>query len=154
MAMKKPKAEKTALPFPAQEQSDDDDARRRAILMRRDLEQAEGFSWNNRPRGLVARLRSIAPHRLVSGVIALAMGFAIVIGFLVAMDSGISVPERIVFMQSWGADRTAEDAIRDREEAMDRLRAEVAANRRALEQQQAREKALAAERAAARQATS
>ena len=82
------------------------------------------------------------------------LGFAIVIGFLVAMDSGISVPERIVFMQSWGADRTAEDAIRDREEAMDRLRAEVAANRRALEQQQAREKALAAERAAARQATS
>lgn len=153
MAMKKPKAQKAPMPFPAQEASDDDDARRRATLMRRDLEQGDGFSWNRQPRGLWARLRSVPPHKLASGFIALSMGLAIVGGFLLAMDSGITIPERIVFMQNWGADRTAEDAIRDRDEAMDRLRAEIAANRRAYEQQQVRQKALEAERAAAAQAT-
>jgi hypothetical protein len=154
MPIKKPKPVKLPTPFAAQELSDDDDARRRAILMKRELEQAGGFSWNAEPQGVLDRLRNQPRHKMVAAFLALGMGVTIVSAFLIGMDSGIEVPERIVYMESWGKDRTAEDAVKEREEAMDQLRAQVEANRRAYEAEQARLKALEAERAAARQATS
>ena len=58
MPIKKPKPVKLPTPFAAQELSDDDDARRRAILMKRELERAGGFSWNEAPRGFIERIRS------------------------------------------------------------------------------------------------
>ena len=82
------------------------------------------------------------------------MGATIVSAFLIGMDSGIKVPERVVFMESWRGDRTAQDAIDERDAAMDKLRAQIMENRRVHAEQQARQKALDAERAAARQASS
>lgn len=154
MPMKKPKAVKLPTPFADQSASADDDARRRAILMRRELEAADGFSWNEARPGLVRRIREQPLYKTLFAAGAIGMGAAIVGAFLVAMDSGIQVPERIVYMESWRGDRTAQEAIDEREEAMDKLRAQVEANRRAYEAEQARQKALAAERAAARQASS
>ncbi len=154
MPMKKPKAVKMPTPFADQSTSADDDARRRAILMRRELERAQGFSWNEDQPRFVRRIREQPLYKTLFAVGALGMGAAIVGAFLVAMDSGIEVPERIIYAESWSGDRTAQEAVDEREEAMDRLRAQVEANRRAYEAEQARQKALQAERAAARQASS
>lgn len=154
MPIKKPKKVNLPSPFKRQELSDDNDARRRAVLMKRELENAAGFSWNAPHEGLVARIRSQPLYKTVFAFGAVGMAGAIVLSFLIAMDSGITVPERLVYMESWSGGRTSEDAISDREERMDDLRARVEANNRAYEAQQARQKALDAERAAARQATS
>lgn len=154
MPLKKPKPVRMPLPFALTQLSADDNGRRRALLMNHELNLDEGYSWNRPQQPLLQRLRHLPPHKILGGVLALLMGGVIMVAFLLGMDSGISRPEQIVFMEGWRADRTAEDAIRDREEAMDRLRAEVVANRRAYEEALARQKALEAERAAARQATS
>ena len=154
MPIKKPKALKMPTPFADQQESADDDARRRALLMKRELDEAGGFSWNAPQQGLVARWREQPWHKTVGAFVAAGMGAAIVGAFLIAMDSGIEVPERIVYFESWGGGRTSEDAVSEREEAMDKLRAQVEANRRAYEAEQARLKALEAEKAAARQASS
>jgi hypothetical protein len=154
MPIKKPKAVKLPTPFADQSQSADDDARRRAILIKRELERTEGFSWNEAPVGMIQRLRDQPLYKTLFAVGAMGMGAAIVGAFLVAMDSGIQVPERIVYVESWRGNRTAQEAVAEREEAMDKLRAEVAENRRQYEAQQARARALEAERAAARAATS
>lgn len=156
MPMKKPKAVKIPMPFALAQLSADDKGRRRALLMNHELNLDDGYSWNRlrAEGGLLARLRQTPPHKILGGFLALVMGGVIMAAFLLGMDSGISPVERIVFMEGWRADRTAEDAVRDREEAMDRLRAQVAANRRAYEEALARQQALEAERAAARQATS
>lgn len=154
MPIKKPKPVKLPTPFAAQELSDDDDARRRAILMKRELEQAGGFSWNEPRQGFIARIRNQPRHKVIAGALSLGMAGAIVSAFLIGMDSGIEVPERLVYMESWSGKRTAQDAIDEREEAMDALRAQIMENRRIHEEQLARQKALDAERAAARAATS
>ena len=154
MPIKKPKPVKLPTPFAAQELSDDDDARRRAILMKRELERAGGFSWNEAPRGFIERIRSQPRHKLIGAIGAAAMGSVIILAFLIGMDSGIEVPERLVYMESWSGNRTSQDAIDERDEAMDKLRAQILENRRIHEEQLARQKALEAERAAARQATS
>lgn len=154
MPIKKPKPVKMPTPFAAQELSDDDDARRRAILMKRELEQAGGFSWNEPKQGFFTRIRNQPRHKVIAGVLSLGMAGAIVSAFLIGMDSGIEVPERLVYMESWSGKRTSQDAIDEREEAMDALRAQIMENRRIHEEQLARQKALEAERAAARAATS
>ncbi|MGL6043349.1 MAG: hypothetical protein ACRC1J_05445 [Sandaracinobacteroides sp.] len=154
MPIKKPKPVKLPTPFADQSQSGDDDARRRAVLMKRELELAGGFSWAEPKLGLIQRLRSQPLYKTLFAFGAVGMGAAIVSSFLIAMDSGIQVPERIVYMESWRGNRTAQEAIDEREQAMDVLRAQVAENRRQYEAQQARTKALEAERAAARQASS
>jgi hypothetical protein len=154
MPIKKPKAVKLPTPFADQQASDDADARRRAVLMKRELERAGGFSWNEAQPGLLRRLREQPLYKTLFAILAFGMGGAVVASFLIAMDSGIEVPERIVYVESWRGNRTAEEAVAEREEAMDVLRAQVAENRRLYEAEQARQKALAAERAAARHATS
>lgn len=154
MPIKKPKPVKLPTPFVAQELSDDDDARRRAILMKRELERADGFSWNEPHQGLFTRLRNQPRHKLIAGALSLGMAGAIVSAFLIGMDSGIEAPTRLVYMESWAGTRTSQDAVDEREQAMDELRAQIMENRRLHEEQLARQKALEAERAAARQATS
>ena len=39
------------------------------------------------------------------------MAGTIVSAFLIGMDSGIEVPERLVYMESWSGKRTSQDAI-------------------------------------------
>ncbi len=154
MPLQKPKPVRMPLPFAMPQLSADDNGRRRALLMNREMNQDGGYSWNRPQLGLFERLRQLPPHKILGAFLALVMGCVIMLAFLLGMDSGITPGERIVYMEGWRGDRTAEDAVRDREEAMDRLRAEVAANRRAYEEALARQQALEAERAAARQATS
>lgn len=154
MPMKKPKPVKVALPFAMSHLSSDDSGRRRALLMNRELNLDDGYSWNRQEEGLVARLRHTPRHKILGGLFALVMGASVMLLFLFGMGSGLAPAQRIIFMEGWRADRTAEDAIRDREDAMDRLRAQVAENRRAYEEALARQEALDAERAAARRATS
>ena len=154
MPLKKPKAVKLPTPFADLHASEDDDARRRAILMKRELERTEGFSWNAPRQSLLKRVLTAPLHKKLFALVAMGMGATIVAAFLVGMDSGIKVPTRIIYVESWSSQRTAQDAIDEREEAMDILRAQIAENRRAYEAEQARQAALEAERAAARQASS
>lgn len=154
MPIKKPKPVRMPTPFAVQELSDDDDARRRAILMKREMEAVGGFSWNEPSLGFVARIRNQPRHKVIAAFVSLAMAGTIVSAFLIGMDSGIEAPERLVYMESWAGTRTAEDAVEERDERMNALRAQIMENRRVHAEQQARQKALEAERAAARQATS
>lgn len=154
MPIKKPKQVNLPSPFAKQELSEDDDARRRAILMKRELETAEGFSWNAPSQNMFQRYRAQPLYKKLFALGALGMGAVVVSAFLIGMESGISLPERIVYMESWKGTRSSEDAIADREERMDDLRARVEANNRAYEAQQARQRALEAERKAAQQASS
>ncbi len=154
MPIKKPKPVKIPPPFAPLEQSDDDDARRRALLIKRELSRTEGFSWNQEQPGFIRRIREQPLYKTLFAICAMGMSAGLVSAFLFAMDGGIEVPERVIYAESWRGDRTAQEAIDEREEAMDVLRAQVAENRRVYEAEQARQKALAAERAAARQATS
>jgi hypothetical protein len=154
MPIRKPKPVKLPAPFIDLSASDDDNARRRALLMKRELERTEGFSWNNGNQGLWQRWREAPLYKTLAALVAGGMAAGLVTSFLLAMDSGIEVPERIVYAESWSGDRTAEEAVAEREEAMDKLRAQVAENRRRYEAEQARLRGLEAERAAARAATS
>jgi hypothetical protein len=154
MPIRKPKPVKMPTPFAALELSDDDDARRRALLIKRELSRTEGFSWNEEQPGLIRRIREQPLYKTLFAIGAMGMSAGLVAAFLFAMDSGIEPPISIIYAESWRGDRTAQEAVDEREEAMDVLRAQVAENRRVYEAEQARQKALAAERAAARQATS
>jgi len=154
MPLRKPKAVPLPKPFADLEKSPDDNARRRALLMKRELEQAGGFSWHEPDPGFWARIKAQPPHRKWFALAAVGMGALIVASFVIASDTGMTRPDFVVYAESWRGDRTAEDAVADREERMDALRAEVAANRAALAAAEARQKAVEAERAAARQATS
>jgi len=154
MPLRKPKAVPLPKPFADLERSTDDHARRRALLMKRELDQAGGFSWDEAQPGFWQRMKSQPPHKKWFGAAAIGMGAFIIFGFAAGTNTGMKRPDFIVYADSWRGDRTAEDAIADREERMDALRAEVAANRAALAAAEARQKALEAERAAARKATS
>jgi hypothetical protein len=153
MPLKKPKSPPLPRPFADLAASEDDGARRRAMLMKRELEQTGGFSWNRREPGLVARLRERPLYKTLFALGAVGMGAAIVASFLIAMDSGIEAPTRVIYVESWGAGRTSEDALAERDEAMAGLRARIEAQRAAEEAAAARTRALEAERAAARRAT-
>ena len=65
--LKKPKAVKMPQPFADQHVSEDDDARRRALLMKRELDNAEGFSWNTPQQGLIARWRAQPLYKTLFG---------------------------------------------------------------------------------------
>ena len=154
MPIRKPKPVLIPKPFKDLEKSADEHARRRATLMKRELDEAGGFSWHEPTQSWWQRMRSLPPHRKWFALAALGMGALLVSAFVAASNTGMVRPDFVVYAESWSGDRTAEDAIADREERMDALRAEVAANRAALAAQQARQKALEAERAAARNASS
>jgi hypothetical protein len=154
MPIRKPKPVKMPTPFAQQELSNDEDARRRALLIKRELSRTEGFSWNEEQPNLVRRIRDQPLHKTLFAIAAMVMSGGLVAAFLFAMDGGIEMPTRVIYAESWRGDRTAQEAVDEREAAMDVLRAQVAENRRVYEAEQARQKALAAERAAARQATS
>ncbi len=153
MPLKKPKEVKLPTPFADLEKSADDDQRRRALLMKRELAGMDGVSWNEPPQSWWARLKANPSHQTWGLVGAIGMGALLITAFYVAADTGIEKPEFIVYAESWRGDRTAGDAVEEREEAMDKLRAEVMANRAAVAAAEARARALEAERAAARQAT-
>lgn len=154
MPLRKPKPVRMPMPFADPENSDDSAVRQRAIWMRLEMEDDPGYSWNRPRPSLFQRLIHTPLHKVLSSFIALLMACVIMGAFFFLMDAGIHPPTRLIFMESWSSDRTAADAIRDRDAAMDNLRARIEANRQALEAQEARERALAAERRAARAATS
>lgn len=142
------------MPFSDPEQGADEDARYRAIRMKRELATSEGYSWSAPPQTWQQRLRAWPRQRLLFALMAAGMGVGLVGVFVVASNTGYVPPPRMIYFENWRAGRTAEDAQADQKEAMDRLRAEVAANRAAVAAAEARAKALEAERAAARHASS
>lgn len=118
MPIKKPKPVKLPTPFKDLSESPDDDTRRRAILMKREMERTEGFSWNRpQERGFSARIRS-TPRRMLFGVAAAAMGLLVVASLIFAGNTGFVPSPTIIYANSWSAKRTTEDAVADREEAM------------------------------------
>ena len=154
MPIKKPKAKPRPAPFRDLEKSDDESQRYRAIRMQREMATMEGVSWNAPRPGLWQRIRQQPRHRLVAAILAAGMGMGMVGAFVLAADTGYVPAERLIYFDSWGANRTSADAVADQKEAMDKLRAEVERNRAAVAAAEARAKALEAEKAAARQATS
>ncbi len=154
MPIRKPKAVPLPKPFADLERSPDEHARRRAILIKRELDEATGFSWHEPQQSWWKRMTTQPPHRKWFALGAVGMVAFIIFGFAAGTNTGLERPDFVVYVESWSGDRTAEDAIADREERMDALRAQVAANRAALAAAEARQKALEAERAAARKATS
>ncbi|MFN3371457.1 MAG: hypothetical protein ACK4Z0_08030 [Sphingomonadaceae bacterium] len=133
MPIRKPKPVKMPMPFPALELSEDDAQRRRALIMKRELERTEGFSWTTPRPSLAARIAATPIQQWLAGLAALGMAVLVVAGFLVGMDAGVEIKPRILFVESWSAERSAEDAIADRAEAMARLEAAIEANRARLE---------------------
>lgn len=151
MPLPKPKPVKMPLPFADPEKSSDDTIRQQAIWMKIELQDDPAYSWNRPRRSLWRRILDTPPHKWLSSLMALLMGCAVTVGFLYFMGSGIRIPTNIIFMESWSAERTAEDAVRDRDEAIERLRQRIEANRQAQERELARQQALDAERRAARE---
>ena len=154
MPIKKPKSQPLPSPFRDLEKSGDESQRFRAIRMQREMAAMDGVSWNAPRPGLWQRIREQPRHRFVAAILATAMGMGIVGALVLASDTGYVPEERLIYFNSWGAGRTAEDAVADQKEAMDRLRTEVERNRAAVAAAEARATALERERAAARQATS
>lgn len=152
MPIKKPKAEKLPSPFQDLEKSGDDSQRMRAIRMKQELDTAGGFSWNAPRQSLIRRLLAWPRQRLAFALLAAGMGAGLIGAFALVADTGYVPPPTIIYIESWGADRTREDAAADQKEAMDKLRAEVARNRAALAAAEARARALEAEQAAAARA--
>lgn len=131
MPIKRPKAVKLPLPFADLRKSPDDDVRRRAILMQRDLEGMDGFSWNDRSRQYGGR-RPGAMRRMLFAGGALAMGGVLVGGLMVA-DNVNFIPEpQIVYLENWSGDRTAADAVAERDAAMADFRRRYAAHHEQL----------------------
>jgi hypothetical protein len=113
MPLKKPKAPKLPSPFRDLAASGDSDTRRRAVLMTRELDRAGGFSWDAEQPTLAQRIRrSRARLPFLAG--AAAMGAMLVLGFIVAADTGFRPEPRIVYVDNWSARRTAEEAVADR----------------------------------------
>ena len=154
MPLKKPKTRPLPMPFKDPEHGEDEDARYRAIRMKRELAISEGYSWSAPLLTWQQRLRAWPRHRLLFALMAVAMGVGLVGVFVLASNTGYVPPAQVIYFENWRAGRTAEDAQADQKEAMDRLRAEVAANRAAAAAAEARATAMEAERAAARHASS
>ncbi len=133
MPIRKPKPVKMPMPFPALELSEDDGRRRRALIMKRELERTEGFSWTAPRPSLAARMAATPIQQWLAGFAAMGMALLLVGSFLYGMDAGVEIRPRIVFVESWSADRSAEDAIAERAERMARLQAAIEANRARLE---------------------
>lgn len=133
MPIRKPKPVKMPMPFPALELSEDDAQRRRALIMKRELDRTEGFSWTQPRRSLISRMTATPLEQWLAGLAALAMAVLLVAGFLIGMDAGVEIRPRIIFVESWSAERSAEDALAERAEAMARLEAAIAANNARLE---------------------
>ncbi|MFA7439524.1 MAG: hypothetical protein WCZ66_00995 [Sphingomonadaceae bacterium] len=159
MPLKKPKAVRVPLPFPDNELSKDENKRRRAIRAKRDLEELDGFSWSKKPRRGIAervgdRMRRL-PAQFPFLMAGVGMGGLLILGFVIASDTGLRVGPRVVYAESWGSERTAEDAAAEREAAMEALRQRYAAHNAEIDARAAaqREAALAREREAARGAS-
>ena len=154
MPIKKPKTKPLPAPFRDLEKSEDEGQRYRAIRMQREMAAMEGVSWNAPKPGLWQRFRQQPRHRILAAILAAGMGMGLIGAFVLAADTGYVPGPKLIYFESWGADRTAADAVADQKEAMDRLRAEVERNRAAVAAAEARAKALEAERAAAARASS
>lgn len=137
MPIRKPKPVKMPMPFPALELSEDDAQRRRALIMKRELERTEGFSWTTPRPSLAARMAATPIQQWLAGFAAMGMAILVVGAFLYGMDAGVEIRPRIIFVESWSAERSAEDALAERAEAMARLEAAIEANRARLEAGQA-----------------
>jgi hypothetical protein len=153
MPLKKPKEVKLPKPFADLEQSEDDAQRMRALVMKREMLGTDGFSFTAPPESWWALQKARLGPNAGSALAALGMGALLVTGFMIAANTGIERPETIIYAESWRGDRSAKDAVDEREEAMAKLRAEVMANRAAVAAAEARARALQAERDAARAAT-
>ena len=126
MPIKKPKAARLPSPFRDLMQSADDATRRRALVMNRELDRAGGFSWDAPRPGWADRVR-LTRERLLIGGAAIGMGVLLVGAFFVAADTGFTPPPRIIYIEDWRLDRSSEQAVADRDEAMADLHRRYAA---------------------------
>jgi hypothetical protein len=125
MPLKRPKAKPLPKPFPDIEHQHPEADRFRIMQMARELDSLAGVSWNAPRLGIKARLMTMPAHRAFAIFPALGMGAAIVAGLFVAADTGFQAGPRIIWVQSWGEDRTGRDAIETREQALADLRADI-----------------------------
>ncbi len=162
MPLKRPRSAPLPAPFKDIAASGDEDKIMAARIIKRELDQAEGFSWSAKPEtpmGPVAALRAIPAHRKWFALAAIGMGGMIIVGFLVAGNTGFKKPEPgPIYFDNWEADRTSEDALADKAERMEELKAAYAAHNKRIDEQQAaaeaaRKAGLEAERRAAQGAT-
>jgi hypothetical protein len=161
--LKKPKSAPLPAPFKDIAASGDEDKIMAARVIKRELDAAEGFSWNAKaeaPKGPLGHLRAIPAHRKWFALASLGMGGVIILAFIIAAGTGFVKPEPgPIYFDSWEEGRTSEDALKDKEERMADLRAAYAAHNARIDAQQAqaeaaRQAGLEAERRAARGATS
>lgn len=153
MPLKKPKSAPLPKPFKDIAASGDEAKIMAARVIKRELDQDEGFSWNQKPEtisGPFGVLRAMPAHRKWSALAALGMGGGIILGFITAANTGYVKPGLgPIYFDNWEASRTSEDALKDKEERMDELKARYAAHNRRIDEQQAA--AEAARNAAAQQ---
>lgn len=125
MPMKRPKADKLPKPFRDIEHEHDEADRYRIMRMQRELDLLDGVSWNSSRPGLFGRIGNAPAYKIWALVPAIAMGAAIIGGFFLAADTGLVRAPRIIWVDSWAASRTGEDAVTDREAALADLRADI-----------------------------
>ncbi|QMW22313.1 hypothetical protein [Sandaracinobacteroides saxicola] len=128
---KTPKPEVLPKPFKNRREAlKKEEEERNAFFIARALDSAQGFSWsrNNAPKpGLIARWRAVPLSSKLFAVLALGVAVTLISSFVNIGSRGLGEQRPTIFFESWSADRTAEDAVREREAMVAKLRAEIAA---------------------------
>jgi hypothetical protein len=149
----KPKHQELPQPFKIRRLELERDKRERdQFFVNRALDQAEGFSWSQgqKPRTLLERWRAVPLVNKLAALGALGIALAMILSFVSISRVGIEPKERLIYVESWSANRTAEDAIREREAEVARVRAEEAAFQARVKAAQDAQAARAAQAQAAK----
>jgi len=158
--LKKPKSAPLPTPFKDIAAGGDEAKIMAARVIKRELDRDEGFSWNQKPvsvGGPFGGIRSAPAHRKWAALAAVGMGGLIILGFITAANTGYVKPGLgPIYFDNWEASRSSEDALADKEERMDELRARYAAHNKRIDDEMAAAEAArvaaAQQKEAARQA--
>lgn len=113
------------MPFKDIEAHHDDADRFRIIAMQREMDRIAGVSWNQPRLSAWQRFNALPSYKIWAALPAVGMGALIIAGFFVAADTGFVPPQRIMWVESWSAARSSDDAVADRAMALARLNEDI-----------------------------
>lgn len=145
--LRKPKAPPLPKPFTDISASSDDSARMRALKMKMLHDRDPGFSWNQPQETAWERFRANPLGFALRMAGALGMTAFVVGIFYFFTSQGFTIPLRIIYAESWGAERTSEDALADRQALLAKVERYLEAERQKEADAAARQrKALATDK--------
>ncbi len=149
MPLKRPKADKLPKPFRDIEADHSEADHFRIIRMQRELDAMAGVSWNQPKHGFFQRLAHMPRYRIWAILPAFGMGVLLVAG-LVSMSSAGIVPPRVLWVESWSAERSSGDAVADRAMVLAGIRDDIRRTLRVVEPKAATDEEAATHAAALR----